>query len=501
MLERRFPRHLIFVFLSFIAILLIVSCGDQSTFDAKGEVARKQLELFWIIFGLGAIVFVVVGGALIYSAFRFRRRSEDYIPSQVHGHTKLEVAWTIAPAIVLIGIAIPTLIVLFDISVEGAPDDVPRIEVDVTAHQWWFEFRYPEFGVATASELHVPVNTRVDLALHSDDVIHSFWLPNLAGKVDIVPSNVNEMWFIADETGIYKGQCAEFCGTAHAQMRFRVIVQTRAEFDQWIEDYSKPSVEPTGEAVQGAALFASKGCILCHKIDGPDDPAYQDSLRDIFLQGGAAVPGPNLTHFATRNTMAAGIVSLTESNIIRWLTNPDEVKPGNRMAERAAVYNDPAMALTPDDISALTAYLLTLYPVPAGAQATPTSTVEATPTATPGPGAEPTATAAPTSTPSGGGAGDPGSGETVFQTAIPIACSVCHSLDGTAGLGPSLQGVASRAGDRVSGLSAEEYIRQSILDPMAFIVEGFSPVMPLDFSTQLTGQQINDVVAYLLTLE
>ena len=505
MLQRRFSRHLILLFLSLVAILLIVSCGDQSTFDAKGEIARRQLELFWIIFGLGTFVFVIVEGVLIYSAFRFRRRPGDGIPKQVHGHTKLEVAWTIAPAIILVGIAIPTLIVLFDTDIKAAPTDVPKIEVEVIAHQWWFEFRYPELGVATANELHVPVGARVDLALHSDDVIHSFWVPNLGGKLDIVPRNVNETWFIADETGIYKGQCAEFCGYAHALMRFRVVVETQAEFDQWVANYTSAPVTPSGEAAQGATLFLSKGCILCHSKDGAETAAFRESQRKAFFAGDPVVPGPNLTHFATRNTMAAGIVPLTEGNIKSWLTDPNILKPGNRMADRAAVYNDPSQALTTDEISALTAYLLTLYPATVTVQATPPPLVE--PISTPEPGVEATATPvqtatpAPVSTPEPGGAGDPGAGALVFQTATPIACAVCHSLDGTVGLGPSFQGLASRAGERIPGLSAEEYIRQSIGDPIAFMVDDFSPVMPVDFTETLTAQQINDVVAYLLTLQ
>ncbi|MEE9199452.1 MAG: cytochrome c oxidase subunit II [Dehalococcoidia bacterium] len=498
MIKGRPSRRIILSALFLIAILLLVSCAPQSTFQPEGEVARKQLNLFWIMFGLGVFVFVVVEAVLIYSAFRYRRRPGQGIPSQVHGNTKLEVAWTIAPALVLIGIAVPTLIVIFDTSTGGGPD-LPREKVEVIAHQWWWEFRYPEYGVWTANELHVPVGKRIDLTLTSDDVIHSFWVPRLAGKTDVIPRTVNEAWFVADEPGNLSAQCAEFCGTAHAKMQFRVIVQTQTDFDKWLADYTKPPSQPTGEAVQGETLFASKGCLLCHTKDGPETPELRKQQREAFFRGDPVVPGPNLTQFATRTTMVAGTLPLTESNLKQWLRDPDDVKPGNRMAELATVYNEPTLALTEAEVSALAAYLLTLYPTP-GVAPTPTPIAQPTPTPTPGPGATPTPTT-PTATPVVLPPGNADAGQQVFQAASPIACSTCHSLDGTAGLGPSLQGIASQAGDRVSSLSAEGYIRESILNPTAFVVQGFSPVMPTTFGTDLTPQQIADVIAFLLSLE
>ncbi|MEE9247275.1 MAG: cytochrome c oxidase subunit II, partial [Dehalococcoidia bacterium] len=319
-LKGRSTRKFILPAFFLFALLLLASCGDQSTFEAKGVVARRQLELFWIIFGLAVLVFVVVEGALIYSAFRFRRRPGQGIPKQTHGHNKLEIAWTIAPALVLIGIAIPTLIVIFNTSASGGVDftrrvvqavtdpeteitlvdarrfkeeavlgeliAIPRIEVTVRAHQWWWEFRYTDFGVETANELRVPANTRIDLKLESDDVIHSFWIPNLMGKTDIIPRNVNETWFVADEPGIYKGQCAEFCGISHANMRFRVIVQTQSDFEKWKEDYlANKTAEATGDAALGQTLFGSKGCTLCHSKDGPTNLEVRLSQREAFLRG------------------------------------------------------------------------------------------------------------------------------------------------------------------------------------------------------------------------
>jgi len=535
-LKGRSTRKFILPAFFLFALFLLASCGDQSTFDAKGVVAKRQLELFWIIFGLAVLVFVVVEGALIYSAFRFRRKPGQGIPKQTHGHNKLEIAWTIAPGLVLIGIAIPTLIVIFNTSASGGVDfsrrvvqevtnpeteitlvdagrfkdeavlgqliAIPRVEVTVRAHQWWWEFRYPDFGIETANELRVPANTRIDLKLESDDVIHSFWIPNLMGKTDIIPRSVNETWFVADEPGIYKGLCAEFCGISHTNMRFRVIVQTQSDFEEWKMGYhANKTAEATGEAALGQILFGNKGCVLCHSKDGPTSLEARESQREAFFRGDPVVPGPNLTQFATRTTLAAGILPLTVSNLTAWIRNPEDLKPGNRMVEKAAVYNDPALALTNDEVEALAAYLLTLH-TPAEAVSTPTPIppIGATPTPTPSL-AEPTpepSTPTPLTLPPG----DPAAGEQVFATASPLTCSTCHSIDGTSGLGPSLQGIGTTAGARVPGLSAGEYITQSIIDPDAFVVDGFpSGLMPQTFRESLTDQQLADVISYLLTIE
>ena len=345
-------------------VLLLASCTPshpQSTFDASGPVAEKQLTLFYIILGMAALVFVLVEGILIYAVVRFRRREgDDQIPPQTHGNTRLEIGWTIAPAVVLAVIAIPTVIYIFDIA--GDPTE-GALEVNVIGHQWWWEFEYPEQNVITANELHVPVNTSVKLNLTSDDVIHSFWTPKLAGKQDAIPNNVNPMKFSSDIVGTFFGQCAEFCGVAHAHMRFRVIVETQFEFDKWVESYHEIASRPppsTGPAAEGFVVFASKGCLLCHKSDGPASPEVRASLRQSFERGELRFPAPNLTNFGTRSTMAAGIMELNKESVMEWLRDPDDVKPGNRMAELATVYVDPDARLSEDEISALADYLLSL---------------------------------------------------------------------------------------------------------------------------------------------
>lgn len=355
------------------ALLLLMACTPshpQSTFDAAGPVADKQLTLFYIIFWAAVVVFVVVVGILLYSVIRFRRKEgEDGIPAQIHGNTPLEIAWTIAPAIVLVAIAVPTVIFIFDISDterEGA------LEVTVIGHQWWWEFEYPEENVITANELHVPVDRPVKLSLKSDDLIHSFWIPKLAGKVDMIPSNVNKMWFEARRRDIdslpevFFGQCAEFCGESHANMRFKVIVEEPEQFDDWVDKYHEIAGRgdpPEGDALDGAQLFASKGCTLCHSATGPWPEAVRKSLVVAFEGGAAAFPGPNLTNVGTRNTLAAGVIDdLNRSTIMEWLRDPEEIKPGNRMAELANVYSTdvPEEKLTEEDIEKLTAYLLSL---------------------------------------------------------------------------------------------------------------------------------------------
>ena len=331
--------------------LMAIGCfpsHPQSTFEAAGPVAQEQLDLFYITFWAAVFVFVVVQGALLYTIFRFRRRAGvNGLPKQTHGNTRLEVAWTIAPAVVLAVIAVPTVDTIF--STANAPDgDV--LAVTVTAHQWWWEFDYPDLDISTSNELHVPVGKNVDVTLESSDVIHSFWIPKLAGKVDIVPNNTNTMWFRADESGEFFGQCAEFCGTAHAQMRFRVFAQPQDEFDSWVEGIRAEPAEATGLAAQGADLFVSKGfdgtlkgesvtgqrCAICHTVEG------QPIRGDI---------GPNLTHVASRSTLAAGIIDNNEENLRNWLRNPNEIKPGVAM---------PVLNLSEGEIDALVAYLQSL---------------------------------------------------------------------------------------------------------------------------------------------
>lgn len=230
------------------AVLLLTGCGslggDQNTFAPEGEVARKQRDLFFLVLVPATIILFLVGGALVYILVRYRRRRDDEpMPHQLHGNTRLEIAWTVAPALLLLGLAVPTVMGIVDLSRAASEDALP---VRVVAFQWDWRFEYLDTSqvdengeplvLFEAEELHVPVDREVSVQLHSRDVIHSFWVPKLAGKLDVVPGRNNTMWFNAEEPGVYPGQCAEFCGIGHSIMRFEVIAETPEEFDAWFAE-------------------------------------------------------------------------------------------------------------------------------------------------------------------------------------------------------------------------------------------------------------------------
>jgi len=318
--------------------LLFVACGNQKlpqdALDPQGPISRKLDHLINPVFGVAAFFFVLVQGLVLYSALRFRRRSDDEAPRQVHGNAKLELTWTIIPAVILLLVSIATVTTIADINRKAEGSDV--VSVDVTGHQWWWEFDYPGRGVVTANELHIPAGRRVALKLTSDDVIHSFWPPKLAGKLDVIPGRNNFMTIEADKPGTYFGQCAEFCGLSHANMRLRVVAHTSADFDEWVRTNAAPAVRPTeGEAGEGAALFRQKGCASCHTVNG-----YS-----------AGQLGPNLTHLQQREVFAGATFDLDKVNLRVWLRDPPGEKPGSRM---------PNLKLSEDEITKLIAYLETL---------------------------------------------------------------------------------------------------------------------------------------------
>ncbi|PKB57493.1 MAG: cytochrome c oxidase subunit II [SAR202 cluster bacterium Casp-Chloro-G3] len=351
--------------------LVLVACdanAKQSTFGTAGPVAEKQLLLFNVLMWVMVAVFVLVEGALLYAAIRFRRRPGQPLPKQTHGNTVLELTWTIIPTILILGLGIWSVTTLFELDKPPASAAGNTLDVTVTGHQWWFEFEYPNADgngtvITTANELRVPVGRAVEVLLQSDDVIHSFWIPKLAGKVDMVPTRNNRLWFLADETGTFYGQCAEFCGTAHAQMKFLVQVLTQEEYDAWVAGFGQtPQLSAAAQA--GQQVFnGAGGCVVCHTVNGSDNPAIVAGRMQGFLNTEVGIaPGPNMTDLATRQTFAAGLIDLNRENLRVWLTNPEDIKPGNHMASRATIYQtaDGRTSLTQTQVSALIEYLLSL---------------------------------------------------------------------------------------------------------------------------------------------
>jgi len=307
-----------------------------------------------LTFWWGLAVWLVVMGGLFYAIWRFRRRpNQEGEPSQIHGEARLEAAWTIAPAIVLVIIGVPTVNLILEQQrhVEPSEED---LHVIVTGYQWWWEFEYPELGITTANELHIPVGRRVVLTLRSADVLHSFWAPNLSGKMDLIPNQDNQLWFIADEPGTFYGHCAELCLTAHAYMRFFVMAQPEEEFRAWAASFQQAGAQQaalTQDAAlveQGKALFKTKGCANCHAIAG-------------YAYGQA---GPSLTHFGQRTSIAAGVIDNTPENLAAWLRNPDAIKPGNYMPRLwplpQEVESPERAAQIEEEVGALVAYLESL---------------------------------------------------------------------------------------------------------------------------------------------
>ncbi len=324
---------------------LFVACGPtpQTTIEPTTEQARRSLDLLQIVLWGGVAVFVLVEGALVYALIRYRRRSGDALPNQTHGHRGLEIAWTIAPTVLIVGLVAVTLPVIFFNA--RPPQQADPLQVQAIGHQWWFEFRYPDLGVVTANELHLPRGREVEIEVESEDVVHSFWVPQLRGKIDMFPVRrdeqgrvtgrpPNRLIMIPEQVGTFIGQCAEFCGVAHALMKLTVVVEEPEQFDAWAARQLEDRAPPQGEvAQQGEELLVKGGCIACHTIRGTI---------------AAGVIGPDLTHMGGRAHIASGILPNTPENLTKWLSDPQAVKPGNKMV---------TSPLNDEEIDALVIYL------------------------------------------------------------------------------------------------------------------------------------------------
>jgi cytochrome c oxidase subunit 2 len=336
-----------------IPLLLADAVGSRqnlSIFDPVSPPAESIRNLSVLVLAITGFIFVIVEGILVYSLVRFRRRSLDRAesePPQVYGSKPIEIAWTAAPALIVFVLVLVTARTLWEVNV---PPPQPQagdntLFVTVVGRQWWWEYQYDhyngrELGVTTANELHVPASEEglprpVYLTLKSADVCHSFWVPRLAGKTDLIPGRINSMWFQTDRPELYLGQCAEYCGTQHANMLIRVAVDSPAGFERWLENERKPAVEDLAVS-DGRTAFLALSCVNCHQV------------RGTAAHGRYA---PDLTHLMSRQTLASGMVPNTPENLRQWIEDPQKTKPGCLM---------PAFGLSNRQCDDIVRYLLTL---------------------------------------------------------------------------------------------------------------------------------------------
>jgi cytochrome c oxidase subunit 2 len=334
-------------------ILLLAGGGNPaenlSIFDPASPPAEAIRSLSVLAFVVTGFIFLVVEGVLVYSIVRFRRRNAaagTAEPPQVYGSLPIEIAWTAAPTMIVFGLVLVTTRTLWEVK-KPAPTPAPgdnALFVTVIGRQWWWEYAYDHYngrplGFITANELHVPVSgegleRRVNLTLKSADVCHSYWVPRLAGKTDLIPGRVNHTWFQTREPGMYLGQCAEYCGTQHANMLLRVIVQPAPDFERWLSDQARPAADGAPADAKGA--FLAQSCVNCHRVRGT--PA-----------GGSYAP--DLTHLMSRQTIAAGVLENSPENLDRWVNDPQQFKPGCLM---------PPFGLSDKDRQLIVRYLETL---------------------------------------------------------------------------------------------------------------------------------------------
>jgi cytochrome c oxidase subunit II len=321
------------------------SSSSTSIFSPISTPADSIFRLSLFVLAITGVIFLIVGSLLVYSAVKFRKRENDdgREPPQVYGSNQLELAWTVIPVLIVVVLFLTTARVIHEI--QDAPRPPGTIEVTVVGHQFWWEFRYPQYGFVATNEMHVPVSdpkqpTPTFLTLLSADTDHSFWVPRLAGKMDLIPNHPNSMWIDPHEPGVYLGQCALYCGTQHAKMLLRVYVESRADFDRWVQAQQQTvatNVSMNTSATEGRRVFETTACINCHVVAGT-------------VANGRF--GPDLTHLMSRDTIASGAAPNTAENLRLWIEDPDAIKPGSLM---------PAMQLSKQEFDRVTAYLLTLH--------------------------------------------------------------------------------------------------------------------------------------------
>jgi cytochrome c oxidase subunit 2 len=309
-------------------------------FEPHSTPADTIRHLSFFVLTVTGLIFVVVFILLTYVIIKFRARPRDTHdePAQVYGSTQIELAWTIIPILIVVVLFLATARVIH--AIQDAPKPAAALDVTGIGHQFWWEFRYPSLGIVTANELHIPVSdaskpTPTFLKLLSADTDHSFWIPQLAGKTDLIPNRLNETWLDPHRTGLFLGQCAQYCGTQHAKMLLRIYVDSPEDFNTWVHSQQQPAIDDTQQAA-GRRVFEKTACLNCHAINGTN---------------GNGRFGPDLTHLMSRATIASGAAENTPQNLRQWIQNPDSFKPGSLM---------PAMQLSDSDVDLLVRYLETL---------------------------------------------------------------------------------------------------------------------------------------------
>ena len=319
--------------------------SPTNIFDPAATPARSIFSLSMLVLSVTLAIFLIVGGLLFYAMVRFRHRSGDseHEPAQIYGSNQIELSWTVIPILIVVMLFLSTTRVILE--TEAAPRPASAVDVTVIGHQFWWEYRYPKLGVVTANELHIPISdpknpTPTYLEMSSADTDHSFWVPRLAGKTDLIPNRINTMWIDPPQAGLYLGQCAQYCGAQHAKMLLRVYAQTPADFAAWVKQQQQPARDDlSGNALagEGRMVFLHNACINCHTVSGT-------AATGRF--------GPDLTHLASRDTIASGPVQNTPVNLRQWIADPNVMKPGSLM---------PSMHLNDHELDAITAYLDTLH--------------------------------------------------------------------------------------------------------------------------------------------
>jgi cytochrome c oxidase subunit II len=321
-----------------IAIALLAGCdGAMPALAPAGPGAARIADLWWLMLGVTGAGAAIAIGALVWAALRRRARDREAAPPSPGEDRVILILGGAVPAAILLGL----LVASFRVGAQVAhPPGEPAVTIDVIGHQFWWEVRYPDHGVVTANEIHVPAGAPVRLRLTSADVIHSFWVPELHGKMDLLPGKLNEFWIQADAPGVYRGQCAEFCGVQHALMALLVVAEPPGEFDAWLAGQRRLQEPPDDPVLRrGLEVFVEARCVACHAVRGVTPPLATGQV------------GPDLTHLASRRTLGAAILENNRGNLAGWILDPQPLKPGNRM---------PASPLEPDELHALLAWLETL---------------------------------------------------------------------------------------------------------------------------------------------